>query len=52
MPWRESCVMDQKIAFISAALRDEAPISEFLPDGRCPSDCLTHALVVALMRCL
>lgn len=27
MPWRESCVMDQKIAFISAALRDEAPMS-------------------------
>ena len=27
MPWRETCVMDQKIAFISAALRDEAPMS-------------------------
>ncbi len=25
MPWKETCVMDQRIAFISAVLRDEAP---------------------------
>ena len=28
MPWKETCVMDQRIAFVSAALRDEAPMSE------------------------
>lgn len=28
MPWRETCTMDQRIAFISSCLRDEAPMSE------------------------
>lgn len=28
MPWKETCVMDQRIAFVSAALRDEAPMSD------------------------
>ena len=27
MPWKETCIMDQRIAFISAALRDEAPMT-------------------------
>ena len=32
MLWRETCVMDQKIAFISAVLRDEAPMSALCSD--------------------
>ncbi len=28
MPWKETCIMDQRIAFISCCLRDEAPIRE------------------------
>jgi len=28
MPWRETCIMDQRIAFISCCLRDEAPMGE------------------------
>ena len=27
MPWKETCVMDQRVNFISAVLRDEAPMS-------------------------
>ena len=27
MPWRETCIMDQRVAFISAVLRDEAPMT-------------------------
>ena len=32
MPWKETCVMDQRIAFVSAILRDEAPVSELCAD--------------------
>jgi len=28
MPWKETCIMDQRIAFLSSYLRDEAPMSE------------------------
>lgn len=28
MPWKETCAMDQRIAFVSAAMRDEAPFKE------------------------
>ncbi len=28
MPWKETCIMDQRVAFISCCLRDEAPMSE------------------------
>ena len=28
MPWKETCIMDQRIAFISCCLRDEAPMTE------------------------
>ncbi len=28
MPWKETCLMDQRISFVSCALRDEAPMSE------------------------
>ena len=27
MPWKETCIMDQRLAFIAAALRDEAPMT-------------------------
>jgi len=27
MPWRETCTMHQRIAFVAACLRDEAPMS-------------------------
>ena len=27
MPWKETCAMHQRIAFVAACLRDEAPMS-------------------------
>ena len=27
MPWKETCIMDQRVAFIAAVLRDEAPMT-------------------------
>lgn len=27
MPWKETCVMEERIAFVAACLRDEAPMS-------------------------